>query len=204
MVRNTVVIAARTFAVNTCANLDLLIYTKEGNIRLPEVHEYLRAHVDDPDKLTNDDPAEALEQAGEKYMSPDIIDELLIGIKNRWLLTGVKFSFGFAKRLMRYYPDFILELQLKKGTLLLKFLSHDARTMETHRLLVNRPKLTKFIMEAFMVKMGIPLTANKAANRNAFWFPVEQVIHGEADLVPRHPWQDDDSALAAVFWSQHF
>jgi hypothetical protein len=150
--------AARRLAVYACDNLGLLIYTEEGGIRLPEVHEYLRAHLADPDLLTNDDMAEALEQSGEKYMNLDYIDQLLAGIENRWLRSGVNMGVGMAKRMIRRYPDFVKELQEKRGTVLLRFLAKESDTAETYRLLEHRPKLTRFIAEAFMVKLGIPLT----------------------------------------------
>ncbi len=154
--------AGRRLAVYACANLGLLVYSKEGGIRLPEAHEYLRAHLVDPELLTNDDLAEALEQAGQKYMNPDIIDELLGGIENRWLRGSVNTGISVAKRMLHRYPAFIKELQERRGALLLKFLSDDPSTAETYRLLVNRPKLARFICEAFMAKIGIPIAAAPA------------------------------------------
>ncbi len=161
-VSNMVVATARRLAVYACENLGLLIYTRDGDVRLPEVHEHLRAHLIDGHDLTNDDLAEALEQAGEKYMSLDIIDDLLAGIENRWLRSGVNIGVGLAKRMVHRYPDFVEELQEKKSAILLQFLAMDSSTAETFKLLQHRPKLTRFITEALMVKMGVPLTAPPA------------------------------------------
>ncbi len=151
--------AAKRLAVYACENLGLLVYSKEGEIILPEVHEYIRAHLTDPELITNDDIAEALEQAGEKYMNLDIIDELLAGIENRWLRGSVNTGIAVTKRVLHRYPAFIREFQEKRGALILKFLSDDPSTIETYRLLKDRPNLTRFITEAFMTRLGIPITA---------------------------------------------
>ncbi len=150
---------AKKLAVYATENLPSLIWTEDGTPRLPEVHEWLRVHVPDPDLLTKGDLAQALEEAGEKYFEYGYINDLVNGIKNRWLRGGVNFGISFGSKVIAMYPSFVKEFQEKKDTILLTFLKNDASTLETYRLLEKRPKLTKFITEAFMVRMGIPLVA---------------------------------------------
>lgn len=142
------------YAVN---NLWRLVYTDDGQVRLPEVHEWLKMHVQNADQLTNDDIAAALENAGEKYLDLNVVDELLAGIDNRWLRGGVNAGISFGSRVVKHFPQFTTEFQEKKDTLILDFLRTDPQTRDTYKILEGKPKLTKFVTEAVMTKLGIPL-----------------------------------------------
>jgi hypothetical protein len=148
---------ARQIARYAVDHLAEVVYTKDGQVRLDEVHEYLRSHVTNINELTLDHIADALENAGEKYFSFDYIDQLISGIGNRILRGSLNTGMNWAKSQLHHYPNFVKELQEDKDTILLTFLAQDPSTAETYRLLKDRPKLTKFITEAFFVKMGIPL-----------------------------------------------
>ena len=154
---------AKRLAQYAVRNLQFLVYDKDGNILLPEVHEYLRAHITNIEELTNDDIAEALEKAGDRYFSYDYIDVLLSGIENRWLRGGIESAVRYGRKRLHKNQNFVQELQEKKNTILLTFLSTDSTTAEEYRLLKDRPKLRKFITEAFFVKMGIPIERVAAA-----------------------------------------
>lgn len=138
-------------------NLWRLVYTEDGQVILPEVHDWLKLHVQNPDSLTEEDIAQALEQAGGKYMDLGIIDELIGGIASRWLRAGINTTISWGKRVVRQFPHFAQEWQEKKDTIILTFLRSDASTVKYYKLLENKPKLTRFITEAIMTKLEMPL-----------------------------------------------
>lgn len=154
--------SARSIADYAVENLPRLIVdpdTDPPTVVWPEAFERLRQIVKDPDNPTKDEIATVLEElsTGFRY---EYLDEMLVNLDDWKIKVAIAAGLSTAKTILKLEPSWVKELQTKRGSLILQMLKHE-QTYESYLLLKDRPRLTEFISNYLLIKLGIPLEEKK-------------------------------------------
>lgn len=155
-VANKVIESVRVIADYAVENLPRLIVDADSDppmIVWPEAFEMLRKIINDPASPTRDEICTVLEALAPGFKF-DMLDNMIKNLSDWKVKIAIGVGLASARTILKVEPDWIAELNSQRETLVLKMLNHES-TISSYQLLEHRPRLTKFITDYTLMKVGI-------------------------------------------------